>query len=123
MSTQAGSSDVIYLRKLAVEAILGVLPEERSTPQTVIFDIELRTNIRPAAASKELSDTVDYAAVAARVSAMTIDGRYLLIESLAEDVAAMLLKQPGVAGVRVAIAKPAAVANADAAGISIYRQR
>ena len=53
--------DRIFIRGLEFDTIVGVLPEERVTPQPLRVDLELDVDTRQAARSKDLADTVDYA--------------------------------------------------------------
>ena len=80
-------SDIVFIEQLEVQAILGILPEERITPQRVVIDLQLETDSRPAAQSKNIDDTLDYAALAEQVRALTVAGEYLLIETLINDIA------------------------------------
>ena len=115
--------DQIFIRNLAINAILGVLPEERTTPQTVLVNVTLNTDIRSAAASKALADTIDYAALAEAITSLTEDAAHLLVETLAEDIAHLALADQRVHGVAVEVSKPQALAASDAVGVSIYRER
>ena len=80
-------SDIVFIEQLEVQAILGILPEERTTPQRVVIELQLETDSRPAAQSKNIDDTLDYAALAEQVRALTVAGEYLLIETLINDIA------------------------------------
>ena len=114
-------SDKVIIRHLVVEAILGILPTERATPQPVQIDITVFTSTRRPAQTKKILDAVDYAALADAAAELTIRGKYLLIETLVEDLAALCLERPHVAGVCVRVEKPKAVAGATAVGVEIYR--
>ena len=87
-------SDIVFIEQLEVQAILGILPEERTTPQRVVIDLQLETDSRPAAQSKNIDDTLDYAALAEKVRALTVAGEYLLIETLINDIADLCLRSP-----------------------------
>ncbi len=113
--------DKVIIRQLVVEAILGILPTERVTPQPVHIDITVFTNTRHPAQTKDIADAVDYAALADVAAELTIAGEYLLIETLVEDLAALCLARPHVAGVCIRVEKPQAVAAATAVGVEIYR--
>ena len=117
--------DTIFISGLKVQAILGVLPREREQPQSVVFDIELHTDITRAAASKNLEHTVDYAQVAALAQQLAIEGKYLLVESLIEELAQTLLQQfpESIESVQISVSKPDAVENTDAVGVKIHRPR
>ena len=113
--------DKVIIRQLVVEAILGILPTERVTPQPVLIDITVFTSTRIPAQTKDIADAVDYTGLADLAAELTIAGEYLLIETLVEDLATLCLTRPHVAGVCVRVEKPQAVADATSVGVEIYR--
>ena len=121
MSIASARQDKVLIRELKVEAILGILPQERVTPQPVLINITVFTDTRRAARSKDIVDAVNYAALADAATKLTIDGKYLLIETLVEDLAALSLSLAHVEGVSVRVEKPQAVPAAGAVGVEIYR--
>ena len=121
MSIDSARQDKVLIRELKVEAILGILPQERVTPQPVLINITIYTDTRRAARSKDIVDAVNYAALADAATKLTIDGKYLLIETLVEDLAALSLSLAHVEGVSVRVEKPQAVPAAGAVGVEIYR--
>ena len=121
MSIDSARQDKVLIRELKVEAILGILPQERVTPQQVLINITVFTDTRRAARSKDIVDAVNYAALADAATKLTIDGKYLLIETLVEDLAALSLSLAHVEGVSVRVEKPQAVPAAGAVGVEIYR--
>ena len=62
--------DIIFIRELRIETLIGVHPWERQTRRDLLLDLELGTDIRRAAASDRLADTLDYQAVAQRIAAL-----------------------------------------------------
>jgi dihydroneopterin aldolase len=115
-------NDIVFIEELKVDAILGILPQERITPQPVVIDLQLQTDSRPAASSKDINDTLDYSAVAEQIKALTINGEYLLIETLINDIADLCLRSSLVTGVTVEVRKPQAVSDA-IVGLRIYRAK
>ena len=113
--------DRIFVNNLRVQAILGIYPLEREQPQEVVISLEIETECSKAAASKDLEDCLDYSTLADAVAQLTITGKYLLIETLIEDIAQHCLRQPLVDGVSVQVEKPQAVLRADSVGVRIYR--
>ena len=113
--------DRIFVTNLRVQAILGIYPLEREQPQEVVISLEIETECSKAAASKDLEDSLDYSTLADAVAELTITGKYLLIETLIEDIAQHCLRQPLVDGVSVQVEKPQAVLRTDSVGVRIYR--
>ena len=115
--------DHVIIRELRVTCIVGTLPEERTTPQEVVVSLVVGTDTVPAARTGELDCTIDYAALAERAARLVVAGRYRLLETMAEDLAACALADPRAASVRVTVRKPAAIADARDAGVEIFRAR
>jgi len=113
--------DIIFLRELAVDTVIGIYDWERVTRQTVNIDLEMAADTRAAAASDAIDDTLDYKAVAKRVSAFVGASRFQLIETLAERVADILREEFGIPWVRVTVCKPGAIRGARDVGVRIER--
>ena len=93
--------DKIFLEDMRVETVIGIWDWERKIRQTVAIDIEMATDIRKAAASDSVEDTLNYKSVAKRVQAFVGDSSFQLVETLAEKIAAVILEEFDVAWVRV----------------------
>lgn len=117
------ATDIIYLNGLAVETVIGVFDWERRIKQTVVIDLEMATDIRRAAATDRIEDTLDYKAVAKRLLAYVGEAEFQLVETLAERVAGIVLGEFDVPWVRVRINKRGAVRHATDVGIVIERRR
>jgi dihydroneopterin aldolase len=117
------TADTIYIRDLVFDAIIGVLPIERTTPQPICINLEVTVNTQTAARSRDLKDTLDYAALAEAVKHLTIKAECLLVETLAAQIAELALAQPMASAVLVDINKPNALADAAGVGVRIYRER
>ena len=115
-------NDIVFVEQLRATAILGILPHERITPQTVIIDLAVETDISVAATSHNIEDALNYADLAERVKSLTIDGEYLLIETLINDIANVCLDSPLAVGVTVEVRKPEAIADA-VVGLRIHRAK
>ena len=112
------------LQGLRVECIVGIHPHERETPQSVLFDIDLDYDFAAAATSDAIDGAVDYTAVVRQVTALAERRQFQLIETMAEESAAMLLAQfPQVGTVRIEIRKPAAVPAALCSFVRLERVR
>jgi len=115
------SSDNIFIRDLTVELIVGVLPHERTTMQPVLFDLELYNDIRPAAASDDLSDALDYASLTDKLVGYLQSTNFELIETLAEAVAQWLLTEFAISRVKLRLTKPNALPGQTNVGVCIER--
>jgi len=115
--------DLILIKGLRFDCIVGINPQERINPQPLQFDLEVGFDISIAAADADIRSTVDYGVIATNVETFVKARQFLLLETLAEETAQMILDRWMVRSVRLMVLKPLAIPNADAAGISIYRNR
>lgn len=118
-------SDKIILNGVRLDVHLGVPAEERAELQGVLVDVELTCDTARAGHSDRFQDTIDYAAV--RITLVEVARRrpHVLVESLAEEMAAAVLERFAVPQVRVLVKKPRALAHVgvDWAGVEIVRRR
>jgi dihydroneopterin aldolase len=113
--------DIIYLRDLKIETIIGIFDWEREIKQTVTLDLDMAADIRKAAQSDAIEDTLDYKAVAKRLIGFVSESEFQLVESLAERVASIVLTEFDVPWVKVRLSKPGAVRYAGDVGVVIER--
>jgi len=113
--------DTIFIHDLRIDTVIGIYDWERSIRQTVSLDLEMATDIRKAAASDAIDDTLNYKAVAKRVIAFVEDSRFQLVETLAERVAELVLAEFGVPWLRLTLNKGGAVRGARGVGVVIER--
>lgn len=113
--------DRVLIESLNVDTVIGVYEWERHIQQRLVLDLELATDIRPAAQDDDLAQTLDYAATCARIEAFAGEHAFALVETFAERLAAVLREEFGIAWLRLTVRKPGAVAAARAVGVSIER--
>ncbi len=113
--------DIIFLDDLQIETIIGIFDWERNTKQTVMFNLEMATDIKKAAASDAIEDTLDYKAVAKRIIQFVEESEFQLVETLAERVAEIIMNEFSVPWVRVRLNKSGAIRGAKGVGILIER--
>ena len=115
--------DKIFIHALKTEAIIGIFDWERQVKQTVIVDIEISADVRKAALSDSIDDTLNYKRVAKRVLAFVEESKFHLVETLAEHVAMLILEDFGIAWVRISLSKPGAIRNSRDVGVMLERNR
>ncbi|MBT3900982.1 MAG: dihydroneopterin aldolase [Gammaproteobacteria bacterium] len=115
------AEDIIFIEGLEIETIIGVYEHERDIKQKVVLDIEMTIPESDAASSDDLRHTVDYDAVSKLVTSYVIDTQYQLIESLAEQVASLVLGAFATDSLKLKLSKPGAVKNAKSVGLIILR--
>jgi len=113
--------DRIEIRDLLLRAIIGINADERINRQDVLLNIELDTDLRPAARSDDIRDAVNYRTIAKDVIDLVEGSQFQLVEALAEAVAALCLRDARVTRVRVSLQKPGALRFAASVGVTIER--
>jgi 7,8-dihydroneopterin aldolase/epimerase/oxygenase len=101
-------ADVLRLTGLRVRGRHGVLAEERRDGQDFVVDVELAVDVREAAATDDLSLTVDYGVLAERLAAVVAGEPVDLLETLATRLADACLAEAAVRSVVVTVHKPQA---------------
>lgn len=114
-------SDVVFVKGLKVEAVIGVYDWERAINQPILIDIALETDISRAAVSDKVKDALNYKAVCDDVSAWCKEIQAELLEYLAGQLADRLIANYSCKTVTLSVAKPTAIAQADAVGVQITR--
>jgi dihydroneopterin aldolase len=115
--------DTIFVRALKTEAIIGIFDWERQVKQAVVVDIEIGADVRKAALSDSIGDTLNYKRVAKRVLAFVEESKFHLVETLAERIAMLILEDFGIAWVRISLSKPGAIRNSRDVGVTLERTR
>ena len=113
--------DKIFIHALKTETIVGIFDWERQVKQTVVMDIEFSADIRKAALSDSIDDTLNYKRVAKRVLAFVDESSFHLVETLAEHVAMLILDEFTVGWVRIALSKPGAIRSSRDVGVMLER--
>ena len=114
--------DKIFLSQLGIECIVGIWEWERRVKQTVVIDVEMAADIRRAAATDSIEDTIDYKRVAKRLIAFVGESQYQLVETLTEQIARVIVTEFGVTWVKVRLNKRGAIRGARDVGIEIERR-
>lgn len=113
--------DIVYIRDLKIETVIGIFDWERRIRQTISIDLEMATDIRKAAASDNIADALDYKSVAKRLIGFVGESEFLLVETLSEKVAEIIQKEFNVPWLRLRLSKPGAVRGSQDVGIIIER--
>ncbi|MEH0689522.1 bifunctional dihydroneopterin aldolase/7,8-dihydroneopterin epimerase [Vibrio cholerae] len=113
--------DKVFIEQLEVITTIGVYDWEQQIKQKLVLDIEMAHDNRPAGKSDDVVDALDYAKVSEAVLNHIEQGRFLLVERVAEEVAELVMTTFNVPWIRIRLAKPGAVAQAKAVGVVIER--
>ena len=113
--------DIVFIRDLKVDTVVGIYDWEKRMRQHVLLDIEMGTDIARAAKSDQIEDTLDYKAVAKRVHQFIQESQFGLVETLAEKTAELVMKEFQVPWVKITLNKPGAVSGSKSVGVVIER--
>jgi dihydroneopterin aldolase len=115
--------DRIFLSELKVETIIGYYEWERQVRQTVLVDLEFATDVAAAAKHDDISRTLNYKGVAKRTLQFVGESKFHLLETLAERLAEVLVREFDLAWLKVTLHKPGAIRSSRDVGIVIERRR
>ncbi len=115
--------DIVYIRDLRIETVIGIYDWEREIRQTVSLDIEMGTDIRRAGETDHIDDTLDYKSVAKRIIDFVEKSEFQLVEALAENCSQIILNEFNVPWVKLRLSKPGAVTGSRDVGVIIERSK
>jgi dihydroneopterin aldolase len=111
----------IIIRNMRVEMLIGVHEHEKRARQTVIVNAEIYTD--PPKQTDEIRDVLNYEIVASGIDELACGGHIHLVETLAERIAELCLKQKQAHAVMVRVEKPDIFESMDAVGVEIFRTK
>lgn len=97
--------DKVFIKNLVLPCTVGVTKEERTKKQNVVIDIEIFCDLSQAGTTEDLNKSISYSRVQEQVTAQVKTEEFRLLESLAETVASIILKDPIASQVTVAVKK------------------
>jgi len=115
--------DIVYIRDLKVNAVIGVYEWERRIDQEININIEMGWDNRQAAETDDLQYGLSYKEAANLVKDFVKQSSYELVETLSEKIAELLLEDMAVNWVKVSVGKPYAVTDSAEVGVIIERYR
>ncbi len=113
--------DIVFIRDLQIETVIGIYDWERKVRQIISLDIDMASDIKKAASSDNIDDTLSYKTVAKRLIAFVEQSEFELVEALAENICEIILGEFNVPWVRLTLNKPGAVRGSKSVGVMIER--
>lgn len=113
--------DMVFVRDLRVDTIIGIYDWERHTRQTVILDLEMSADVARAASTDDINDALNYKAVAKRLISFVSESEFQLVETLAEHCSEIIRKEFAVRWLRLSLNKAGALSGARDVGVIIER--
>jgi 7,8-dihydroneopterin aldolase/epimerase/oxygenase len=115
--------DIIFLKGLRIDTIIGIYDWERTTKQPIIIDLEISTDIRQAATTDDIEQTTNYKSIAKRIINFVEHSQFQLVETLTEKIAEMILDEFDVDWLKLTLNKTGAISGANDVGIIIERRK
>ena len=113
--------DIIFLREVRVDTVIGLYEWERHAPQTIEIDLDIGIPSETPCHSDDIGDTIHYGVVVERLRAILAERHFLLIEALAEHIAHVIRDEFGAPWVRVSVTKLGILAGVKRVGVQIER--
>lgn len=113
--------DIIFIRDLQIETVIGIYDWERKIKQTISIDLEMATDIRKSAETDQIDDTLNYKAVGKRLIQFVEESSFELVETLAERIASIVRDEFNVPWLRLTLNKPGALRGSKSVGVIIER--
>jgi len=117
------AKDIVYIRELEVQTIIGIYDWERKIKQTVSIDIEMVADIRAAAASDDIKDALNYKEIGKRIIGFVEESEFQLVETMAEQISGIILDEFPVPWLRLRVSKPGALRGSKDVGLLIERSQ
>jgi FolB domain-containing protein len=114
--------DYVTIDQMRVRGVHGCHKYERESPQDFLVSLRVGTDLRAPGTSDALADTIDFDFLKSAVADAFAGARHYLIEALAEEIAAAILKDERAKEATVSIQKPDVWPDA-VPGISITRAK
>ncbi len=115
--------DKVIVKQLELQTIIGLFPWEREVRQRVLVDLEMAVDVAKASETDDLEFVVNYAEVCECVAALADEGKFKLLETFVERIAAMVLRDFDVSWIRVAVSKTDVMPQVSSVGVQIERSR
>lgn len=118
------SLDRVTVRELLIRGIVGINPDERVKQQDIVISFTLWVDTRPAAASDDIADSVNYKTVTKAIIDHVEGSEPFLVERLAADLVKVCFNADArIQAVEMTVEKPGALRFARSVGVTIYRER
>ena len=116
-------TDKVIIKNLMLRGIIGVNDWERKEKQDIIINITLYTDTRAVARTDSLEGGINYRSVCKSVGKLVESTSFYLVETLAEEIAKLCLREFPADAITVSVEKPNAVRFSVSVGVEITRSK
>lgn len=113
--------DILHIERLKLKTRIGEYAWEQAIQRTVFFDLELPIDVKKASFNDNLADAINYEILYHQLEQLLTSTSFRLIETLAEQSAALLLKTLQISWIKLKVSKPYAISQVSAVSVSITR--
>jgi len=115
--------DRIFVRDLVLMANIGVHDHEHGAPQRVRLNVEVEVRREVEAFTDDIAQVISYEDIVVGIKALIAEGHIQLVETLAEKIADLSLRDSRAVRARVRVEKLDVIPEAEAVGAEIVRRR
>ena len=113
--------DIIFIQGLKVDTVIGIYDWERKIRQEIVLDIEMSADILTAASTDHIDQALNYKDICKRLKNFVGGSEFQLVETLAEEICQIIIKEFGVQWVKLKLNKGEAITGAEGVGVIIER--
>lgn len=113
----------VFIRDLILDSHIGVYDHEKNTSQKIRINVDLSVMENIKNLNDDIDNVVCYESIATAIETIVSSGHVHLVETLAENIAEMSLRDARILSVRVRVEKLEAIRNTASVGVEIERYR
>lgn len=113
----------IGFKRLKINCIIGELPDERESPQTIEVSLKVVYDFSACSLSDELSDTIDYVSLADLCTREAREGKYRMLETYASRTLEKILREFPIHSVSIHVSKPGGLTHADCSFVELTGEK
>ena len=114
--------DSIVIKNIEVPCLIGINPDEKINPQSIIINLKLFTSFGKSSQSDQIEDTVNYSALVKSIKEFISKSKYNLLETLGDRLAKKILENKKIKEVEIELIKPNALMKSENISVIIIRK-
>ena len=113
--------DRIYVEDLRVKGTIGIFDWEKKIKQEISLSYEIDHDNLSASKEDKIEATTDYKTITKKIISFIEENKFELVETFAEKIAEMVIKDFDVNWIKLRVSKPGALRFSKDAGVIIER--
>ncbi len=115
--------DVIFIKGLKADTIIGIYDWEKKIRQDIVLDLKIAVDIKKASMLDDIEHTLNYKSISKKLVKYIKESKIELVETLAENICNVVLAECNVKWVKLKLNKGKALSDADNVGVIIKRYK